>query len=84
MIAAIGAKAIEDVNNMGRFARFVQQSMAAAVWSCVKTGTYPLIWAQMNLIGVRSVPIIMVTGAFVGMILAVQATSLQVWVLKST
>ena len=34
---------------------------------------YPLIWTQMNIIGVRSVPIIMITGAFVGMILAVQA-----------
>jgi phospholipid/cholesterol/gamma-HCH transport system permease protein len=47
--------------------------MAESARSCVKTGTYPLIWAQMNLIGVRSVPIIMVTGAFVGMILAIQA-----------
>jgi len=47
--------------------------MAASARSCVKTGTYPLIWAQMNLIGVRSVPIVMVTGAFVGMILAIQA-----------
>jgi len=47
--------------------------MAESARSCVKTGTYPLIWAQMNLIGVRSVPIVMVTGAFVGMILAIQA-----------
>ena len=73
MIAAIGARVIEDVGNMGRFARFVRQAVATSLWSCVKTGTYPLIWAQMNLIGVRSVPIVMVTGAFVGMILAVQA-----------
>jgi len=34
---------------------------------------YPLIWAQMHIIGARSVPIVMITGAFVGMILAVQA-----------
>jgi len=47
--------------------------MAASARSCVKTGTHPLIWTQMNLIGVRSVPIVMVTGAFVGMILAIQA-----------
>ena len=73
MIAAIGARVIEDVGNMGRFARFVRQAVTTSLWSCVKTGTYPLIWAQMNLIGVRSVPIVMVTGAFVGMILAVQA-----------
>jgi phospholipid/cholesterol/gamma-HCH transport system permease protein len=47
--------------------------MAASARSCVKIGTYPLILTQMNLIGVRSVPIVMVTGAFVGMILAIQA-----------
>ncbi|MBA7676752.1 Intermembrane phospholipid transport system permease protein MlaE [subsurface metagenome] len=73
MIAAIGARVTEDVSNMGRFARFVWQAVTTSLWSCVKTGTYPLIWTQMNLIGVRSVPIVMVTGAFVGMILAVQA-----------
>ena len=73
MIEALGAKAIEDIGNAGRFARFVWRAMIASAGSCVRTETYPLIWTQMNLIGVRSVPIIMVTGAFVGMILAVQA-----------
>ena len=34
---------------------------------------YPLIWTQMHIIGVRSVPVVMITGAFVGMTLAVQA-----------
>ena len=73
MIEMMGAKAIEDVGNVGRFARFVWQSMIASAQSCVRTKTYPLIWAQMNAIGVRSVPIVMITGAFVGMILAFQA-----------
>jgi len=73
MLAAIGAKVVEDVNDAGEFARFVWQSMAALVWNCARTKTYPLIWAQMNIIGVRSVPVIMITGAFVGMTLAIQA-----------
>ena len=73
MIAILGAKAIEDVGNIGQFGRFVWQAFAASARSCVRTRTYPLIWTQMDLIGVRSVPIIMITGAFVGMILAVQA-----------
>lgn len=34
---------------------------------------YPLIWTQMHIIGVRSVPVVMITGAFVGMTLAFQA-----------
>jgi len=73
MLAAFGAKTINGLNNVGRFGRFARQSIATSMASCFKAGTYPLIWAQMNLIGVRSVPIIMITGAFVGMILAIQA-----------
>ena len=73
MIEIVGAKAITGVGNAGRFGRFAWQTIVASARSCTKTRTYPLIWAQMNLIGVRSVPIVMITGAFVGMILAVQA-----------
>jgi phospholipid/cholesterol/gamma-HCH transport system permease protein len=73
MIDAIGAKSIEDIGNIGRFGRFAWRAMRACSWSIGRSSTYPLIWMQMNIIGVRSVPIVMITGAFVGMILAVQA-----------
>jgi len=73
MIGTLEAKIVEDVGSVGRFASFAWRAAVASARSCVRPGTYPLIWAQMNIIGVRSVPIIMVTGAFVGMILAVQA-----------
>lgn len=73
MIAALGARTIEDIGNLGRFGRFVWQSTVASARSCVRSRTYPLIWTQMNIIGVRSVPVIMITGAFVGMTLAIQA-----------
>jgi phospholipid/cholesterol/gamma-HCH transport system permease protein len=73
MFAGIGARTIEDVSNTGRFGRFVWQSIAASFWSCARSRTYPLIWLQMHMIGVRSVPVIMITGAFVGMTLAIQA-----------
>ncbi len=73
MIGIVGAKTIGGVSNMGRFARFVWQSMIASLRSCSSSHTYPLIWTQMNIIGVRSVPVVMITGAFVGMTLAVQA-----------
>ncbi len=73
MIGTIGAKTIGGVDNIGRFARFVWQSMIASSRSLVNPHAFPLIWTQMNVIGVRSVPVVMVTGAFVGMTLAVQA-----------
>ncbi|MHC4645649.1 MAG: MlaE family ABC transporter permease [Planctomycetota bacterium] len=73
MIAALGAKTIEDLGNFGRFGRFVWRAITASILSCAQGRTYPLIWTQMNIIGARSVPVIMITGAFVGMTLAVQA-----------
>ena len=73
MIGIAAAKTLRDVGNIGRFGRFVWRAMVVSARSCTKAQTYPLIWTQMNLIGVRSVPVIMITGAFVGMTLAVQA-----------
>jgi len=73
MIGMVGAKTIGGVENMGRFARFFLRSMIVSVRTCASVPAYPLIWTQMNIIGVRSVPVVMITGAFVGMTLAVQA-----------
>jgi len=73
MIETLGAKTVEDVSNAGRFGRFIWQAVFTSVQSCFRSQTYPLVWTQMNIIGVRSVPVIMITGAFVGMTLAVQA-----------
>jgi len=73
MLATLGARTVEDVSNVGRFGRFIWRSIAISIHSCANSQTYPLIWTQMNIIGVRSVPVVMITGAFVGMTLAVQA-----------
>ena len=73
MIEIVGSDVVKVASDMGRFTRFVWQSIQGAIWSCTKKRTYPLIWAQMLIIGVRSVSVIMITGAFVGMTLAIQA-----------
>jgi len=73
MIETLGYKAVEGVCNTGRFAGFVSESLVTSFKSCFNSKTYPLIWTQMNIIGVRSLPVIMITGAFVGMTLAIQA-----------
>ncbi len=72
MIGIVATKTISGLGNSGRFARFVWQTITASAWSCSKSRTYPLIWTQMLIIGVRSVPVILITGAFVGMTLAIQ------------
>ena len=73
MIEGIAVKSLMGISEVGRFGRFVWQAMGESARSCIRLAAYPLIWAQMLSIGVRSVPIVMITGAFVGMILAYQA-----------
>ena len=73
MIAGKFAKVTDVFNEVGSFGRFSWKAFATSCASCGKSNTYPLIFTQMNIIGVNSVPIVMLTGAFVGMILAVQA-----------
>ena len=73
MFEKVGNIFFEMVEHSGRFARFAWQTNASCVRSCFRRKSYPLIWDQMNIIGVHSVPVIMITGAFVGMTLAIQA-----------
>lgn len=72
MIEAIGQKTIDGIANLGRFSRFTARTYGAMIQTLFKPRTYPLIWTQMYTIGVQSVPVVMATGAFVGMILAIQ------------
>lgn len=73
MIEEIGAWTIRSVGNLGRFSRFACSSFSAIVHTIFQPRAYPLVSTQMNVIGVQSVPVVMATGAFVGMILAIQA-----------
>ena len=75
MLEAIGSYVIGSVGDCGRFARFQFRVATASISACFSVHSYPLIWTQMLSIGVRSVPVVMITGAFVGMVLAMQAYS---------
>jgi phospholipid/cholesterol/gamma-HCH transport system permease protein len=73
LIDIVGAKTIENVAEAGQFARFLWRTGTASLAGSFRGKTWPLVWTQVNIIGVRSVPVIMITGAFVGMTLAYQA-----------
>ena len=73
MIHNIGLSTIEGIISFRRFARFSAKAAKSVVQSCVQPKSYSLISAQMYSIGVKSTPVVMITGAFVGMILAIQA-----------
>ena len=72
ILSMLGSMVRHVVSSTGQFARFNWHSLNAMLWNIMRPKNYPLIWAQMNLIGVHSVPVIMITGAFVGMTLAIQ------------
>jgi phospholipid/cholesterol/gamma-HCH transport system permease protein len=65
-------KSMHSIEHLGRFCRFAGSSWKCIAATIAQPKTYPLVWTQMNTIGVKSVPVVMATGAFVGMILAVQ------------
>jgi len=71
-LATLGERTIIRAGYIGQFARFIWQAILACGRSCVVSRTYPLVWTQMEIIGVCSVPVVMITGAFIGMLLALQ------------
>jgi phospholipid/cholesterol/gamma-HCH transport system permease protein len=73
IVQDLGAATVKTIGNCGRFSRFQADSLVASVAACLRPETYPLIWNQMLAIGVKSVPVVMITGAFVGMVLAIEA-----------
>ena len=73
MLMAIGARTLQFLQDSGQFARFGAQALGCSVRCLFRSHAYALVSTQINAIGVRSVPVIMITGAFVGMTLAVQA-----------
>jgi phospholipid/cholesterol/gamma-HCH transport system permease protein len=75
IVQQLGAAAVKTVVNCGRFSRFQVDALRASFAAFFRPETYQLIWNQMMAIGVRSVPVVMITGAFVGMVLAIQAYS---------
>ena len=73
MIEELGQWTIKTIGNTGRFSRFAWASYGAMGRTLFKPKDYSRILTQMHAIGVKSVPVVMATVAFVGMILALQS-----------
>jgi len=69
-IAHMGARTAEAVGELGRFALFALRMVR---WIVTDGTRWRLLRPQLYECGVRSVPVIVITGAFVGMVLAVQS-----------
>lgn len=73
MLAAIGSKTISSATAVGRFALFTWQMIRWLVPGLVQWRTWARAMPLFYEVGNRTVPVIMVTGTFVGLVLAIQS-----------
>ncbi|MBI1336177.1 MAG: MlaE family lipid ABC transporter permease subunit [Phycisphaera sp.] len=72
-LAYLGSVTLGTIDGIGQFTRF---SFETAFWTlrgAGKWGRWRLIMPQLFNIGTRSIPVVILVGAFVGMVLAVEA-----------
>lgn len=69
----LGAAALALLNGFGRFCIFAGQTLAESLAGWWQWRNWRLLAPQFYEVGTRSVPVVLITGAFVGMVLAVQA-----------
>jgi phospholipid/cholesterol/gamma-HCH transport system permease protein len=69
-VEAVGRRVANDVGDLGDLSVFTVQMLR---WIVTDLTRWRLLREQLFEVGVRSVPVVMFTGAFVGMVLAVQS-----------
>ena len=74
-IAALGEGTLRSLNGFGDFCRFSGRTFGWVFEGTSRWRNLRLLFPQLYEIGTRSVPVVMITGAFVGMVLAVQMVS---------
>lgn len=73
MFAAVGAKTLDILTAFGRFWAFVWQAVLWIGVGVFEYRTWRRLMPQLYEVGNRTLPVIMVTGIFVGLVLAVQS-----------
>ncbi|MBI5763690.1 MAG: ABC transporter permease [Planctomycetes bacterium] len=72
-VQRIGASVFDAVNDFGDFCVFAWMTVAWTARTLLNRRMWRLLIPQLYEVGFRSLPVILITGAFVGMVLAVQA-----------
>ncbi len=72
-IATLGSALLRNVSDFGRFATFVGTAMWWLLFRWTKWCKWRLLMPQFFIVGVRSVPVVAITGAFIGMVLAIES-----------
>lgn len=69
LIERLGGLIVDPLAEIGDLALFIFRSLWASITSKPRSG---VLWPVLYQIGVRSLPVVLVTGGFLGMVLAVQ------------
>ena len=72
LVANIGGRTIRNVAGFGDFCSFCGQTFRWVIEAGLGRRNLRLLAPQLFEVGTRSIPVVMITGAFVGMVLAVQ------------
>ncbi len=75
IFAAIGAQTIHSMDAFGQFWRFAGKTLALLPMTSMRRGDWRRLMPQFYRVGVRSVPVMTITGVFVGLVLAAQAAA---------
>lgn len=73
IITAIGAKTIQSVESFGRFWDFVARMLRWMITGSLRWKNWRIVLPQLYEIGNRTLPVILITGLFVGLVLAIQS-----------
>jgi len=68
----IGGHALGQLEGFGQFVRFCVEAVRWLIVDVFKARRWRLLLPQFYQVGTQSIPVIMVTGAFIGMVLAVE------------
>lgn len=71
--AGVGARVVYQVEDLGRFTRFCGAACRWLLSPRTHWSRFRLITPQLFQVGTKSIPVVMVVGAFVGMVLAIEA-----------
>lgn len=72
LVANLGGRSIRSLDAFGDFCRFSGRTFGWIFQGALRWRNFRLLGPQLYEVGTRSIPVVMITGAFVGMVLAVQ------------
>jgi len=75
LVARMGGATLRGVAGFGDFCRFSAQTFRWVAEAGFRWRNLRLLAPQLYEVGTRSIPVVMITGAFVGMVLAVQTVT---------